>query len=166
MHLGDASMGIRRSGKEYRRNEKEVMGLLGLRPTKNSGSGWIEKEDGESENVLCQLKSTDAQSIKVAKYDLDTLQYNAMVAHKIPVFAIQFLSSNELYLVMKPEVLEDLAKYLKTGEAPELFIGIDLSEHEDMASIGGRVIKSSSSARKQFREEQQQKYGKKWRSAT
>lgn len=30
-----------RSGKFYRRNEAEVMKSLGLRPTKNSGSGWI-----------------------------------------------------------------------------------------------------------------------------
>ena len=30
-----------RSGKFYRRNEVEVMKSLGLRPTKNSGSGWI-----------------------------------------------------------------------------------------------------------------------------
>lgn len=157
---------MRRSGKEYRRIEKDVMELLGLEPTKNSGSGWIEKEDGQSENVLCQLKSTDAQSIKVAKYDLDTLQYNAMVAHKLPVFVIQFLASNDVYLVMKPEVLEDLAKYLKTGEAPKLFIGIDLSERENMKPAKPIAIKSSSSAREQFYEEQEQQYGKKWRSAT
>ena len=160
-------MAMRRSGKEYRNNEKEVMAMLGLEPTKNSGSGWIEKEDGQSENVLCQLKSTDAQSIKVVKHDLDTLQYNAMVAHKLPVFAIQFLGSNEVYLVMKPEVLEDVAKYLKTGEAPEQLVRIDLSEHEDMEPVKPtKVIKSSSSAREQFREEQERKYGKKWRSAT
>ena len=159
-------MVMRRSGKEYRKNEREVMELLGLEPTKNSGSGWIEKEDGQSENVLCQLKSTDAQSIKVAKYDLDTLRYNAMVAHKLPVFAIQFLGSNEVYLVVSPEQLADAANYLRTGEAPDLFNGFDLSECEDMTAIGGRVIKSSSNAREQCHEEQERKYGKKRRSAT
>lgn len=30
-----------RSGRFYRRNEAEVMKSLGLRPTKNSGSGWV-----------------------------------------------------------------------------------------------------------------------------
>lgn len=159
-------MAMRRSGKEYRKIEKDVMELLGLEPTKNSGSGWIEKEDGQSEDVLCQLKSTDAQSIRVAKHDLDTLQYNAMVSHKIPLFAIQFLVSNEVYLVMKPEVLEDLAKYLKTGEAPEQLIRIDLSGRECMESIKTAAVKSSSSAREQFHKEQKKKYGKKWRSAT
>lgn len=159
-------MAMRRSGKEYRKIEKDVMEMLGLEPTKNSGSGWIEKEDGMSENVLCQLKSTDAQSIKIAKYDLDTLQYNAMVAHKMPVFAIQFLESNEVYLVMKPEVLDDLAKYLKTGEAPDRLVGIDLSEREDMKTVKTTTIKSSSSARERFHEEQERKYRRKWRSAT
>lgn len=163
-------MEIRRSGKEYRRNERDVMELLGLRPTKNSGSGWVEKEDGESENVLCQLKSTDAKSIKVVKQDLDTLQYNALVSHKIPVFAIQFLESNDIYLVVKPAVLEDLAKHIKTREAPDemqyAFYGIDLSSHKDMSTVPSMsVIRSSPRIREELREEQERKYKKKWRSA-
>ena len=28
----------------YRKNEEEVMKSLGLKPTKNSGSGWIQKK--------------------------------------------------------------------------------------------------------------------------
>ena len=36
----------RRSGKFYSKNEKEIMRRFGLKPTKASGSGWIEKEDG------------------------------------------------------------------------------------------------------------------------
>lgn len=31
----------KRSTKFYRRNEAEVMKSLGLKPTKNSGSGWV-----------------------------------------------------------------------------------------------------------------------------
>lgn len=159
-------MAMRRSGKEYRNNEKEVMLMLGLEPTKNSGSGWIEKEDGQSEDVLCQLKSTDAQSIKVAKYDLDTLQYNAAVSHKLPVFAVQFLGSNEVYLVLKPEFLEDMAKYLKTGEVPKQLVELDLDGREDMVPTGSRrVAKSNSSIRNQYHQELQNKY-KKRRSAT
>ena len=128
----------------------------------------VEKEDGQSEDVLCQLKSTDAQSIKVNKYDLDTLQYNAMVAHKLPVFAIQFLQSNEVYVVCKPELLKELAEYLQTGEVPDTtryaLSGIDcLSGHEDISPQRGRVIKSSSSAREQFHKEQQAKYRTKYR---
>lgn len=163
-------MAMKRSGKFYRNNEAQVMKSLGLVPTKNSGSGWIEKEDGQSEHVICQLKSTDANSIKVNKKDLDTLGYNAAVSHKIPVFAIQFLQSNEVYLLVKPEVLCDAAKYIETGEydsgqSHEEFIGVDLSEFEDMTAVPKRVIKSSSNSREQFHEERDKKYRKEKRSA-
>lgn len=163
-------MAMKRSGKFYRKNEAEVMESLGLKPTKNSGSGWVEKEDGQSDHVICQLKSTDANSIKVNKKDLDVLSYNAAVAHKIPVFAIQFLQSNEVYLIVKPEVLCDAAKYIETGEydtaqSRHEFIGVDLSELEETTVTPKRVIKSSSSAREEFHQENDKKYRKERRSA-
>lgn len=159
---------MKRSGKFYRRNEAEVMKSLGLKPTPNSGSGWIVKEDGQSEEVICQLKSTDANSIRVNKKDLDVLSYNAAVAHKLPVFAIQFLQSNEVYLLIKPEMLCEAAKYIETGEyeSANEFVGIDLSEHEDTTTVGGKTIKSSSRARKQFNEENEKRFKKEKRSAT
>ena len=55
----------KRSTKWYRKNESEVMHRLGLKPTKNSGSGWIEKCDGESRHFLCELKSTDHESFSI-----------------------------------------------------------------------------------------------------
>lgn len=159
---------MRRSGKFYRKNEAEVMRSLGLEPTPNSGSGPIWKEDGQSEEVICQLKSTDANSIRVNKKDLDVLSYNAAVAHKLPVFAIQFLQSNEVYLLIKPEMLCEAAKYIETGEyeSANEFVGIDLSEHEDTITVGGKTIKSSSRARKQFNEENKKRFKKEKRSAT
>ena len=90
-------MNNKRSGKFYRKNEAEVMRSLGLEPTPNSGSGWIVKEDGQSEDVICQLKSTDAMSIKINLKDIETLEYNALVAHKLPVFAIQFLTTRHTF---------------------------------------------------------------------
>lgn len=163
-------MAMKRSGKFYRRNEEDVMRRLGLEPTKNSGSGWIEKEDGQSEHLICQLKSTDANSISIKKKDLDVLQYNASVVHKLPVFAIQFLQTDEVFLVMSPEVLEDVAKYLKTGGrvlgTAIQGIDIDLSEHEEMVAQPKRVIKSSSSAREEFAKETEKKFKKGRKSAT
>lgn len=153
---------MKRSGKFYRKNEAEVMKILGFEPTPNSGSGWIVKEDGISEDCLCQLKSTDASSIKVNKLDLDKLAYNSNVAHKLPVFAIQFLQSNEVYLIIKPEDLIDAAKYIKTGEyaSNENFVGINLNEHEETHAKTKRVIKSSSSAREKYHKEKENKYKK------
>lgn len=158
---------MKRNGRFYRRNEAEVMKSLGLKPTKNSGSGWVEKEDGQSDNIICQLKSTDAESIRIHKRDLDTLSYNAAVAHKLPVFAIQFLQSNEVYLLVKPDMLCEVAQYIETGEyiGTNAFIDVDLSEHEDMVAIPKRIIKSSSKARKQFDEENEKRFKKEERSA-
>lgn len=156
---------MRRSGKWYRKNEREVMEQLGFRPTKNSGSGWIEKEDGINDDMLCQLKSTDANSIKINKYDLDTLNYNAMVAHKLPVFAIQFIQSNEIYLMVTPNQLQEIAEYMKSGTVPEQEDDF-LDMLEDVKPTAPkRMIKSSSNAREKYMKEQNEKYRRKEKKA-
>lgn len=125
-----------------------------------------QKEDGESDDVLCQLKSTDAKSIKVDKRDLDVLQSNASVTHKLPVFAIQFLETDEVYLVIKPETLSEVVQYIETGEKVNNdILDIDISGHEKLGTTN-KSIKSSSSAREDFREENERKFKKKGKSAT
>ena len=122
----------KRSTKFYRKNEAEVMESIGLTPTKNSGAGWVEKSDGQSDHIICELKSTDAQSYRIRLEDLHTLEYNASVCHKIPVFAVQFLGTKEVYLLVKPESLSEAAKYLETGEytTANEFVGVDLSKYD------------------------------------
>lgn len=158
---------MKRSGKFYRKNEKEVMEQLGLEQTLNSGSGWIEKEDGQSECVIAQLKSTDAQSIKVELKDIHTLEYNAEVVHKLPVFVVQFLASGETFLLVRPELLEELAQYLQTGKVVDnrLFTIEDVPDMRPGSNPGRRTIKSSDRAREDVREELSSKYRKKGRSA-
>lgn len=158
----------KRSTKFYRRNEAEVMESLGLTPTKNSGAGWVEKSDGQSEHIICELKSTDAQSYRIRLEDLHVLEYNASVCHKIPVFAVQFLGTKEVYLLVKPEVLSEAAKYLETGEyiTANEFVGVDLTEHEELKPKTIKSIKSSSSAREQFNREKEQRFRKERKSAT
>lgn len=143
------------------------MKSLGLKPTKNSGSGWVEKEDGISDAVICQLKSTDKESIKLNKRDIDVLNYNASVCHKMPVFAIQFLQSNEVYLLVKPDMLTDIAKYIETGTytSQNDFLDLDVSDVEETTVKTKRKIKSSSSARIRFNEENEKKFKKERRSA-
>lgn len=152
-----------RSFKFYRENEREVMEKLGLKPTKNSGSGWIEKEDGQNDYIICQLKSTDKQSISINQKDIRILEQNAGVSHKLPVFAIQFLNTGEVWLMAKPEDFTMVSQYLKNGEVdiPDRYFGeIDLSECEETTVQPRRVIKSSGSAREQFHEERESKYRK------
>lgn len=97
----------KRSIKFYRKNENEVMESLGLCPTVNSGAGWVQKEDGENETFLCQLKSTDKQSISIKNVDLRQLELSAVIAHKIPVFAVQFFGSGDIWLMLRPCDLEE-----------------------------------------------------------
>lgn len=163
---------IKRSGKFYRKNEAEVMESLGLKPTINSGSTWIEKEDGQSEDIICQLKSTDANSIRIVKKDIDTLIYNSMVVHKLPIFAIQFLNTNEVFLLVRPEDIIQVSKSLngeRIDKSSTQFLGIEdgpTGPLEADNNIPKRMIKSGGSARKVLEKEREQKYKKKIKKAT
>ena len=159
-------MNNKRSGKFYRRNEAEVMKSLGLIPTKNSGCGWIEKEDGQNDYVICQLKSTDAQSIKVNQKDIRILEYNASVTKKLPMFAIQFLNTDEVWLMVKPTDIVEVSKFIETGkcEVSESMIENQDSESENKR-IKKKIVGSSSKAREQMRKERELRYAKKTKSA-
>lgn len=161
---------MKRSGKFYRTNEKDVMQLFGLEPTKNSGSGWIEKEDGQNEHVICQLKSTDATSIKLDQHDIKILEYNASVSHKLPLFVVQFIKTGDIYCVVKADILAQVAKYINTGGSMDnIDLGIVFGDEQccDVSDTGSKhVIKSTDSARMEMQAELAQKYKKKKRSAT
>lgn len=159
---------MKRSGKWYRRNEEEVMDMLGLDPTANSGSGWIEKEDGQNDNVICQLKSTDKQQITLHLKDIETLEKNALVAHKLPVFAVQFIQNGKVYVMMEPQLLPEVTEYLRTGVVKRDVEILDLTEN-DLQSASeeptAQAVRSSRKARERFMKENDKKYEKKERSA-
>lgn len=96
----------KRSTKWYRKNEAEVMHRLGLKPTRNSGAGWIEKCDGENENFLCELKSTDHESFSIKQSVLHVLEHHALEAHKIPLFAFQFINRDEVWVAIKEDDIQ------------------------------------------------------------
>ena len=97
----------KRSTKFYRKNEAEVMKRLGFKPTKNSGAGWIEKCDGQSELFICELKSTDKESYTLKQKTLQELEYHACVAHKPPIFALQFLNRDEVWVAITEEEFKE-----------------------------------------------------------
>ena len=152
----------KRSGKFYNKNEKQVMQLLGLKPTIASGSGWLEKEDGYNENVICQLKSTDSNSIKVDLLDIEKLEYQATVTNKIPVFAIQFLKNisdidQGTYLLVRPSDLKDLVGYISEPYTPIdnkfKFNLVDSEVTDDKPKIV-----STNKAKQKWKKEQEQKW--------
>jgi hypothetical protein len=151
---------MRRSGKFYFKNEKEVMKSLGLKQTKGSGNQWLEKEDGQNDFLICQLKSTDAASIRIQQKDIRTLEYNADVSHKLPIFAIQFLNTGEVWLMAKPEDFTEVAEYINTGKVKRRNDIICCVEERDIDYTIPQKIKSSLRAREEYKKEQIKKYDK------
>lgn len=148
----------KRSGKFYFKNEREVMESLGLKQVPGSGNQWnTSKEDGENDFILCQLKSTDAQSISVKQIDIHKLVEHAGLSRRLPVFAIQFLNTNEVWLMARPEDFTEVAKYIKTGECekPQQIVAV-----ETKSKVKKKKIVSSSDARQAFDEERRKKYDK------
>ena len=125
----------------------------------------VEKEDGQNDYLSCQLKSTDAQSIKVNQKDIRVLEYNAAIEHKVPVFAIQFLNTGEVWLMAKPEDLKDVSEFIETGKVEKVDLGIDLGGEEVRTRTIKCVAGGNGKSRVQFYEEQKKRFDK-TRSAT
>lgn len=104
----------KRLSRWYFKNEKKVLEKLGLNPQPGSGSGELFKEDGENENLLAQLKTTETKSIKITMKDFIALEDNALVCHKTPVFINQVISKkrNDIFITCKVEDLMIIAKNL------------------------------------------------------
>lgn len=169
----------KRTGKWYSKNEKETLLKIGLTPTKQSGAGFIEKEDGYNEKVLAQLKTTDADSYRLTLDDLEKLKYNSMVAHKLPLFIIQFMKTGELYLVIKYEDIKDVTlsmlgvedlsdlKYEPRGEIVAELSSCENDEssykNDEEETCEAPIIKTSAEAREKFYEERKEEWEKRKR---
>lgn len=104
---------MQRAARFYGKNEAATMRELGFSPVPRSGAGWIRKEDGENEAILCQLKSTDAGEARLRRIDLERLAYHAAISHKVPLFAVQFLSDGKIYFVIEKDKFAETAKALE-----------------------------------------------------
>ena len=140
------------------KNEKEVMKRLGFRPVKGSGSGWIHKEDGESDVALAQLKSTESESYRLNYLDLEKLEYHAAVSHKLPVFIIEFLNRGT-YFLFNVNDLSDLYQFLVENKVDKKTEVMDIEE----GAVKRKSIESSNSCRQKFYKEREQKWKKKTR---
>lgn len=150
----------KRSTRFYRKNEAEVMYRLGINPTVNSGAGWIQKEDGESDLFMCQLKSTDNKSISVKQEDINALEYHACTSHKIPIFALQFLTIDSVYVMIPEEEFKEYQDY-KKAKQNETFSqkSVDIEEekeyNKDTQEVN-RNINKMRSTREQFYKQMEQ----------
>ncbi len=154
----------KRPTKWYFKREKEIMERLGLTPTKASGSGWKEKEDGYNDHVLAQLKSTDANSYRITLDDIKKLEYHAMVEHKAPVFLIDFIKPDKLYLVVEVNNIQEVYNHLfgnnlSMAYKPQSTIINELlqkDQDETASQLNRRKITSGN--KEKFWEEKQQEY--------
>lgn len=124
----------KRSTKFYRKNEAEVMKRLGFKPTKNSGAGWVEKCDGQSELFICELKSTDKESYTLKQKTLQELEYHACVAHKTPIFALQFLNRDEIWVAITEEEFKEFIEFKKQKQLEKHLSS--LLEQEEYFDLG------------------------------
>lgn len=150
----------KRSTKWYRKNEAEIMHRLGINPTINSGAGWIQKEDGESDLFMCQLKSTDNKSISVKQEDINVLEYHACISHKIPIFALQFLTTDSVYVMIPEEEFKEYQDY-KKAKQNETFSqkSVDIEEEKEYNKDTQKVnrnINKMRSTREQFYKQMEQ----------
>lgn len=129
----------------------------------------IEKEDGQSDQAICQLKSTDKQSISIKQNDLHTLEQHALESHKLPVFALQFLNLDEVWIMVKPEhigllqslvrgddISENLPRNIFEEEVEEnTQEGIDKTEEEDYnKSVTSKQLQKRLIAKRRYSREQ------------
>ena len=160
-----------RSTKFWRKNEKEVMEDLGLRATVNSGAGFLEKEDGQNEYIICQLKSTESKQLTIKKRDIDVLELNAQTVHKTPLFAIQFLSAekgkdkSDVFIMMRPEDAMDIANNLIYQQPIERPLELKLEDEDDALiynnnNNNNNIIKGSKRKRDKFFEQKENNYRK------
>lgn len=150
---------MKRSGKFYYSNEKKTLKALDLEPVPGSGSGWIQKEDGENEVALVQLKSTDSSSYRINMLDIKKLEYHAQESHKVPIFLIQFLQQNKIYALVDINNIEELSDALKFGKKPKV---IKIIQSEEEVEI--KKIKSSAKSREKFYKEKEEMNGKRKRN--
>lgn len=115
---------MKRQAKAYRNREKKIMKENNLTPVPLSGAG-IDKEDGKSETIIAQLKSTAKDSYILKVSDLKILFENATITHKIPLFLIDFMEHNLLLCcfkkedIAKKETLQEIADFIVQNKPPQ-----------------------------------------------
>lgn len=88
--------------------------------------------------------------------DMKKLEYHAAVAHKIPLFLVQFLQQDKIYAIISVDNLSDLKDIIETGSVSESKV-VSNSEVE----VKSRKVSSSSKAMNQYRKEMESNWQKK-----
>lgn len=151
-----------RKQKFWFKNEKRVMKRLGFEPVPGSGSGWVNKEDGENDFALAQLKSTDADSYRLNYLDIEKLEYHAAVSHKIPVMFVEFMDRG-IYAVLKVENIIDFAQTLagsKQKTSSDVKSPFAFVEAINLSKPSRQLVSNNKKDRNKFFEEREKQWNK------
>lgn len=151
-----------RKQKFWFKNEKRVMKRLGFEPVPGSGSGWVNKEDGENEFALAQLKSTDADSYRLNYLDIEKLEYHAAVSHKIPAMFVEFMDRG-IYAVLRVENIIDFAQTLagsKQKASHDAVSPFAFVEAVNPSKPSRQLVSNSKRDRNKFYEEREKQWNK------
>jgi len=109
------------------------------------------------------LKSTDKESFSIKREYLQTLEYNALVARKLPVFAFQFIQADEVWVAIKEsdiEAFKELAQGQEIQKENETIfennIDNETREEYNKSIEKGRANKEAREAYKKQREKERE----------
>ena len=83
--------------------------------------------------------------------DIEKLEYHASTAHKVPIFVVQFLESNDIFILSRPMDIPIIAKHIECGvcEKPASQLIID-STPETSPDSQKKTIQSGGKKRDKF----------------
>lgn len=102
------------SSKWTKRERLILEHVLKMRRQPASGAGQLHKEDGVSEDLLVQLKSTEQQTIGIHRDDVLILLRHAQTTGKRPVFALDFVDGPLLLCVRLEDFIDVACSLLAT----------------------------------------------------
>lgn len=109
----------KQSTRFYRKDERNTNDDYGLKTRADSGANWVNKLDGENDHMIASIKSTEKASFSIKFADLHELEYQALVANKLPIFLVKDLTSDKRYLIIEESNLPDTAKHFKYRTGPK-----------------------------------------------
>lgn len=104
---------------QWVKREKKTLLRIGLSPQPGSGNGEMRKEDGESDRLLAQLKSTAGKAISLRLLDWQQLDKHAFAAGKTPLFLLEFVDG-PLLLCFRPDDFPAVVKHFE--ENTDVFV--------------------------------------------
>lgn len=153
---------MRRDLDFYRKDERDTLAKYYLEQHKNSGSGFLRKADGSDSRHIVEMKSTESGQFNVKLEDLARLDQIAKTENKLPVFLLKDLTNNQEYVMIKPELLKQVAKHFGEPSAPPLDVRLKVEPGKEKAKVNTeRIVRGGARGYAKMLEEEREEKEKK-----